>query len=81
MTRVENVWQWDGNNLYLTWDAAGMRPGDTSDLYWVDKQRLTTRWELADWLAQLAEKTWATDVILGGFVRAVETHIGLRKLK
>lgn len=76
-----NCWKWDGSNLVLSFSAAGYRENDDSDLYWVDRERLTTHHDLSSWLLQLMEKTWCTDRILADFVRAVDLHIGLMSLR
>jgi hypothetical protein len=40
----------------------------------VDLSRCRTSAELLDWIYQVCQKTWATDAILAGLIRALELN-------
>lgn len=42
-------------------------------LYGVPLDRCRTSAEVADWIFQISSKTWATDAVLAGLVRALRT--------
>lgn len=46
--------------------------------YEIDLDRCITLAQKCDWLAQIAEKTWASRDVLGGLVRAMNAIVGLR---
>jgi hypothetical protein len=43
---------------------------DVRSEYWIPLRETRTNVQCANWLAQVAEKRWATDAILAGLVRA-----------
>lgn len=54
-------------------------PGHSSHAeYYVDLARSHTAEARCDWLAQIAEKTWATPEILGQLVLAFDSLVGMR---
>jgi hypothetical protein len=81
LSAQKNVWQCSGDTLFLTYQDAGVRPGDESDLYWIETKQLDSAAEICQWLAQLLEKNWATDKILSDFVRAVDIVVGLHDIR
>lgn len=46
--------------------------------YEIDLKRCQTSAQKCDWLAQIAEKSWATREVLGGLVQALDAVVGLR---
>lgn len=48
--------------------------------YEIRLKEIHTAEELADWLAQLSEKTWMTAADFGDFLEAIDDFIGLRSL-
>jgi len=69
-----NPWRFDEGteNIFITFEAAGIKGGGDADVYYIPAATLTSPSEVLDWLAQLSEKTWATNEILGGLVRALD---------
>jgi len=53
----------------------GMPMGVT---YEIDLDRCITAAQKCDWLAQIAEKSWADRDVLGGLVKAMDAIVGLR---
>ena len=53
----------------------GMPQGTT---YEIDLERCITVAQKCDWLAQVAEKSWASRDVLGGLVKAMDAIVGLR---
>ena len=60
---------------YLECQIPGMRKGLT---YEIDLERCITSAQKCDWLAQIAEKSWADRDVLGGLVKALDAIVGLR---
>ena len=48
--------------------------------YEIDLDRCQTLAQKCDWLAHIAEKSWATPAVLGYLVRALDETVGLRPL-
>jgi hypothetical protein len=48
------------------------------DRYWVDLERCCSSAQVLDWLAQVAGKSWATDEVLAGLVRALNDVLYLQ---
>ena len=46
--------------------------------YQIDLATCKTSAEKCDWLAQIAEKSWATREVLGALVQVMDTVVGLR---
>lgn len=46
-------------------------PGHATELYYVELTRCTCFAEAWDWVAHISCKTWATDEVLAGLVRAL----------
>lgn len=46
--------------------------------YEISLTRCQTSAQKCDWLAQIAEKSWATREVLGGLVQALDAVVGLR---
>lgn len=46
--------------------------------YEIDLARAQTSAQKCDWLAQIAEKSWATQEILGALVQMLDATVGLR---
>jgi hypothetical protein len=65
------IYSIEGNVLYF--DPA-------TNNYPVRLDTIRTAEDLADWLAQLQEKTWMSPADFGDFLEAVDDFIGLRKL-
>lgn len=61
--------------LHLPFDAA--RPDD-GDLYWVALEECGDCAEVLDKVVQITNKTWATDRILGGLLRALDDVLHLQ---
>lgn len=65
-------WQLDPEHRVLTLERDGVF------LYEVDLERAVTPAQALDWVAQVAGKTWATDEVLAGFVRALDDTVDLQ---
>jgi hypothetical protein len=48
------------------------------DRYWVDLERCLSSAQVLDWIAQVAGKSWATDEVLAGLVRALNDVLYLQ---
>jgi hypothetical protein len=59
----------------LVCSIPGMPQGVT---YEIDLERCITPAQKCDWLAQVAEKSWADRDVLGGLVKALDAIVGLR---
>ncbi len=58
-------WQYESQTLVLAFYEEGRWT------YEVDLERCTTSAEVLDWIMQVASKTWATDAVIAGLVRAL----------
>jgi hypothetical protein len=45
------------------------------EIYDVDLRRCRTSAEVLDWICQVAHKSWATDAVLAGLVRAINHYL------
>ena len=61
-------WKLQGRTYELTYQPFADAPAYA---YPVDLERFTTSAEVLDMIIQMAEKTWATDEVLAGLVRAI----------
>jgi hypothetical protein len=67
-----NTWQFDPSNLTLAlYDSRGLA-------YEVNLEQCTTSAEALDWIAQVATKLWATDMIIADLVRALNDLLDLQ---
>jgi len=88
MVRVKkNPWKFDGKNFYLPRESipefkhsiqSDLYWFIQSDLYWFPASSAQTSEEKLDWIAQITEKTWASDVVLAGLIRILDEIVGLR---
>lgn len=60
-------WYYDPSNQTLNYQPEGC----ATELYYVDLDRCTSYAEAWDWVSHIGNKTWATDAVLGGLVRAL----------
>ena len=75
MPTVWGPWHLIGHEQFLACDIPGF-PGMSR--YEIDLKRVKSASQKCDWLAQLAEKTWANREVLGGLVQALDATVGLR---
>jgi hypothetical protein len=47
-------------------------------VYEVDLEQCTTSAQVLDWIAQVAMKTWATDAVIAGLIRALDAVLDLQ---
>lgn len=66
-------WYYDGKLEMLVCKIPGYE-----STYEIDLDRCQTSVQKCDWLAQIAEKSWATRDVLGGLVQALYSSVGLR---
>jgi hypothetical protein len=59
------LWRFRADNLTLVCNAGGYP-------YEIDLETCTTSAQVLDWIMQVAGKTWATDTVLAGLVRAFD---------
>lgn len=60
-------WYYVPNNQTLIYRP----PGYTTEIYYVDLDRCTNYAEAWDWVSHISHKTWATDTVLAGLIRAL----------
>ncbi len=58
--------------------AAGIIVIDKPVEYYIVLDRCRTSAEVLDWISQVMQKTWATDAILAGLVRALDEVLQLQ---
>ena len=54
---------------------------DGREVYDITLNNCKTRKEVLNWIAQINGKSWATNEVVGDFVRRLDKLIGLRTLK
>ena len=69
-----NVWEYDQDNKIITHLIEGRVP------YEIPFDQMTDSAAVLDWIAQVAEKTWATPRIVGDMVLLLDAVLGLRSL-
>ena len=75
MPTVWGPWHLINDGQFLVCDLPGCFSGQQ---YEIDLKRAKLASQKCDWLAQLAEKTWANREVLGGLVQALDATVGLR---
>jgi hypothetical protein len=68
-------WYQDWGAKSLVCEIPGYPKGSE---YVIELSRAQTPAQKCDWLAQVAEKAWATREVLGGLVQAFDATVGLR---
>jgi hypothetical protein len=69
----ENLWRFEAKNLTLAvYDSGGRF------VYEVDLERCATAAQTLDSIAQVAGKTYATDMVIADLVRALNDMLGLQ---
>jgi len=73
---VWGSWKYNKRHHMLVGTLGSNYPAGAT--YEIALSRCHTSAQKCDWLAQVAEKTWATSEILGDLVRALDATVGLR---
>jgi len=74
ITNAWGIWKYDPKDRVLV----GTPKDFPGCLYEIDLDRCQTSGQKCDWLAQIAEKTWASPEVLGHLVQALDEVVGLR---
>jgi hypothetical protein len=75
MIATYGIWKHDRKGERLWCEIPGYPKGS---IYEIDLRRAQTSAAKCDWLAQIAEKSWADRDVLGGLAEALDATVGLR---
>ena len=71
----KNVWNYDPDNSVVTHLIGGSTNGTP---YEIPLDQMPDSAAVLDWIAQVAQKTWATPLILGDLVLLLDAVLGLQ---